>query len=73
MDLLDFITFFGYLCAMIDLGSMLLHTTNDNQLMKKNLLILWNFSSIQMRILNGIGCTLNWIEFLDWIELDSNS
>jgi hypothetical protein len=50
---------------------MLLRTTNDNQL------ILWNLSSIQMKILNGnwMHLELNWIlgfngigfKFLSWI------
>ncbi len=66
-----FYNVFGHLCAIIYLGSMLLRTTNDNQL------ILWNLSSIQMKILNGnwMHLELNWIlgfngigfKFLSWI------
>jgi hypothetical protein len=62
-------------------SSMLLHSTNDDQL------ILWKLSSIRMKIFYDIACNLNWnglnlnsyIEFkyikwnLNWIELNSNS
>jgi hypothetical protein len=51
-------------------SSMLLHTTNDDQL------ILWKLSSIRMKIFYDIACNLNWNELnlntLNgiWIELN---
>jgi hypothetical protein len=44
-----------------NLGSTLLHTNSDNQLMEEEL-ILWKLSSMQKKILNDIACNLNWIQ-----------
>jgi hypothetical protein len=38
---------------------------------EKNELILWNLSSIRMKIFNDIRCSLNWIglKFMNWIQI----
>jgi hypothetical protein len=43
-----------------NLGSTLLHPTNDDEMME----IFENWNSIQMKILNDIACNLNWIQIL---------
>jgi hypothetical protein len=47
----------------IDIGFYVVVTTSDDQLInwwKNELWKLWKFSSIQMKILNYIACTMNW-------------
>jgi hypothetical protein len=59
-----FYNFFGHLCAIIYLGSMLLHTTNDNQLMKK---ISWFCETwVPFKWKYWMALDAPWIELNSW-------